>query len=462
MCINFGDQGTPLLILKEEEYEGWLNSQTPATAKWLKAMNYQGEGLALLPDAEGEMALALWVSRDDGDWFHCGNLPTSLPAGDYHLQLSPFEGGDNNTWLESIVFSWAVGSYEFTEFKTKKRKNNSSTLYVNSSYQAVVERSQKLADAVYLVRDLINTPPDSMMPQHLQSVVDHLAQEFGATSTHVIGEALLEQNFPAIHAVGRASVHAPRLLDLTWGNPDHPKVTLVGKGVCFDSGGLDLKPANAMRNMKKDMGGAAHTIGLARLIMSFNLPVRLRLLVPAVENAVSGDAFRPGDVLQTRKGLTVEVDNTDAEGRLVLCDALFEACNDNPDVLIDFATLTGACRVALGTELPGMFTNSDDLSEGIQAGGLEVGDPVWRLPLHQPYRDHLKSDVADMVNCAASPFGGAITAGLFLEEFISEDTPWVHFDVMAWNNRKLPGRPIGGEAMGIRAVFSYLEDWILG
>lgn len=258
--------------------------------------------------------------------------------------------------------------------------------------------------------------------------------------------------------VGRASENKPRLLDLKWGAKDAPLITLVGKGVCFDSGGLDLKPSSGMRNMKKDMGGAAHVIALAQLIMAANLPIRLRVLVPAVENAVSRNAFRPGDVIKTRKGIMVEIDNTDAEGRLVLCDALSEAQNDNPELIIDFATLTGACRVALGTELPGFFSTERDVANGIIDAGMGVSDPVWQLPLFDQYKSFLKSDVADMANCASTPFGGAITAALYLKEFVEPTTPWVHFDVMAWNLRALPGRPTGGEALGIRAVFNYLQS----
>ncbi len=296
-----------------------------------------------------------------------------------------------------------------------------------------------------------------MMPEHLAEATAVLAQSFGAQVDQIIGDDLLTQNYPTIHMVGRASTHAPRLIDLQWGDDHAPKVTLVGKGVCFDSGGLDIKPSAGMRYMKKDMGGAAHVLGLAHLIMSNQLPVRLRVLIPAVENAVAGNAFRPGDVIKTRKGLTVEIDNTDAEGRLVLCDALAEAQTENPDILIDFATLTGAARVALGTELPGFFCNQPAFATALQDAGNRSGDPVWELPLHAPYKDMLKSDIADMVNCAASPFGGAITAALYLQAFVEPKTTWAHFDIMAWNNRKLPGRPIGGEAFGVRAVYAALE-----
>jgi leucyl aminopeptidase len=296
-----------------------------------------------------------------------------------------------------------------------------------------------------------------MMPINLGDCAQELANRYQGKVIQIIGDDLLEKNYPTIHAVGRASAHAPRLIDLTWGDSKNPRVTLVGKGVCFDSGGLDLKPAAGMRNMKKDMGGSAHVLGLAQLIMSHNLPINLRVLIPAVENAVSSNAIRPGDVITTRAGITVEIHNTDAEGRLVLCDALTEADTQKPDLIVDFATLTGAMRVALGTELPGFFSTSDQVAMGITEAGSKISDPVWRMPLYSAYKDLLKSSIADMTNCATVPFGGAITAALYLQEFVGKDTNWVHFDVMAYNIRSLSGRPMGGEAFGIRAVFDYLQ-----
>jgi leucyl aminopeptidase len=272
----------------------------------------------------------------------------------------------------------------------------------------------------------------------------------------LVGTELLEHNYPTIHAVGRASEHAPRLIDLRWGDDTHPLITLVGKGVCFDSGGLNIKTTSGIRHMKKDMAGAANAIGLAQLIMAHQLPVRLRLLVPAIENAISNNSYHPGDVITTRKGVSVEINNTDSEGRLVLCDALTEADSESPDFLIDFATLTGSCRVALGTELPGFFSNNKTRAADLIAIGEIVNDPLWQLPLYKPYRDELNSDIADMAN-SGSALGGAIIAALYLQEFISSDTDWLHVDFMGWNTRALPGRPIGGEAMGIRTVFSYLS-----
>ena len=344
-------------------------------------------------------------------------------------------------------------SYQFTRYKSTDKVM--ARLAIDAACNAPAVKQQ--VEAIFLVRDLINTPADDMMPEHLASCMVDLASEFDARFRSLEGDDLLTHNYPAIHAVGRASDNAPRFLTLEWGQSDRPNVTLVGKGVCFDSGGLDIKNATGMRLMKKDMGGAAHALGLARLIMSAELPVRLRVLVPAVENAIAGNAYRPGDVVTTRSGKTIEVDNTDAEGRIVLADALSDAAEHDPALVIDFATLTGAARVALGTALPAMFCNDDCVANDLLSASDQVRDPIWRLPLHQPYRELIDSKVADITNSAQSPFGGAITAGLFLQTFVPEHVPWVHFDVMAWNVTAKPGRPEGGEAMGIRAVFQYLH-----
>jgi leucyl aminopeptidase len=295
-----------------------------------------------------------------------------------------------------------------------------------------------------------------MGPEHLSDIAREQAELFGGEFDEWIGDELLAQNFPAIHAVGRAAARAPRLLEINWGNPKHPRIAIVGKGVCFDTGGLDLKSAEGMRLMKKDMGGAAHALALARLIMQRELPVRLQVLIPAVENAVSGNAFRPGDVLRTRKGLTVEVGNTDAEGRVILCDALAYAAEQKPKTIIDFATLTGAARVALGPELPVMFCNDEMLAAKLLAASDAVEDPMWRLPLWRNYRRLFDSDVADMNNSGKGGYAGAIVGALFLDYFVPEGTPWVHFDVFSWNDVSRPGRPAGGEAQGLRAVLAAL------
>lgn len=439
------NKGIPLLVCNQEEYQAWLDQETEATKAWLSNTNFKGQGLTLVPSSTGNIRQAVFVVEQPEQYFACGNLIQQLPEAKYLLQTK-------DEYKRAVAFGWIVGAYDFDRYKNTNKAL--PTLAIDDS--DLVEETLKQYSATALVRDLVNTPAADMMPEHLADTAEQLAQEFGAEFSQIVGEDLLTHNYPTIHAVGRASCHQPRLLDLKWGNKDAPKVTLVGKGVCFDSGGLDVKPAAGMRYMKKDMGGSAHVLGLARLIMSFGLNINLRVLIPAVENAISDNALRPGDVITTRKGLTVEIDNTDAEGRLVLCDALDEAVNDEPDLIIDFATLTGAMRVALGTELPGFFATKDATAQGITESGLPLQDPVWRMPLYQPYADMLKSDIADMTNCAAGPFGGAITAALYLQEFLPKDVDWCHFDVMAFNVRALPGRPKGGEAVGIRAVFDYL------
>ena len=454
--LDISDQpSTPIILIKPDNFEQWFAKQPSKTQTWLTSNNYKGEGSIIIPNDEGKAAFCLFGVKAGSDFFIAGDLALQVPARRYSLDLSEFsESPDANTIETQFAISWALSCYRYTEYK----KDEKELPILSLSSDEILNEAQAFSSSVNLVRDLINTPASDLMPEDISDVAEQLAQQYNATVTHLVGDELLEQNYPTIHAVGRASAHAPRLIDLCWGDEDAPKITLVGKGVCFDSGGLDLKPSNAMRLMKKDMGGAAHVLGLANLIMDQNLPIRLRVLIPAVENAVSANAFRPGDVLTTRQGLTVEVDNTDAEGRLVLCDALTEADREKPDIIFDFATLTGACRVALGTELPGFFSNDESLASALQQYGILTRDPVWQLPLHAPYQDMLKSDIADTLNCAPSGFGGAITAALYLQLFVSKETPWIHFDVMAWNNRKLPGRPIGGEAFGIRAVFELLKQ----
>lgn len=444
--LSKGQLGLALHLIEKSEYSTWLEQQNETIKQWLTSTEFNGSGHAVIPTPEGKLSAAVCVVESLSDYFACGQLASNLPAGTYRIEQSY-----NEQELIAIAFGWAVGAYRFDRYTQKKPAK--AILSIDNEW--VFNEASRLVEGTKRVRDLVNTPASDMMPQDMSASVQSLATEFGATFKEIIGDDLLTENYPMVHAVGRASVHAPRLLDLIWGNPDHPKVTLVGKGICFDSGGLNMKPGDSMRLMKKDMGGAAHTVGLAYLIMANNLPVRLRLIIPAAENAVAGNAFRPGDVIPTRKGLTVEIDNTDAEGRLVLCDALTEGASENPDLMIDFATLTGACRVALGTDLPGFFTNQKILAAELMQSGEKVSDPVWNLPLFRMYKYALHSEVADLVNSASVP-GGAITAALYLEAFVG-DCPWVHLDVMAWNRRALPGRPAGGEAMGLRAVFEYLR-----
>ncbi|MCX7125124.1 MAG: leucyl aminopeptidase family protein [Gammaproteobacteria bacterium] len=315
-------------------------------------------------------------------------------------------------------------------------------------------------DSIYLARDLINTPAENMGPEAIEKAVKAVAKEFSATVKVIKGENLLTKNYPAMHAVGRASHREPRMIDLRWNNKKaQKKITLVGKGVCFDTGGLNLKVGTGMLLMKKDMAGSAMMLALARLIMSHDLPVQLRLLIGAVDNAVSGNAYRPGDVVATRSGKTIEITNTDAEGRVVLCDLLTEACSENPDIVIDFATLTGAARVALGEDIPAFYAQPQTFADDLMASSRKVSDPIWQMPLVQSYREKMKSEIADMTNCVeSSPYGGSITAALFLQSFVTENTTWAHFDTCAWNFKAKPGRPVGAEVFAVRAVFDYIKN----
>jgi leucyl aminopeptidase len=322
---------------------------------------------------------------------------------------------------------------------------------------AAAVRANNIAKAIHLARDLINTPASDLGPAELAETIQAVAEGFGADCRTIVGDDLIAQNYPTIFAVGQASPRAPRMIDLSWGEAGAPRVTLVGKGVCFDTGGLDLKNSAGMLLMKKDMGGAAVMLGVAQAVMASNLPVRLRLLVGAVDNSVSGNAFRPGDVIRTRKGLTVEIGNTDAEGRLVLSDLLAEADREKPDLLIDCATLTGAARVALGPDLPAVFTPDDQLADDLLAAGAAAFDPLWRLPLYRPYREMIDSPIADINNAGAGGFAGAITAALFLQAFVEQTRAWAHVDLYAWNPKDRPGRPKGGEATALRALFAAVE-----
>lgn len=447
--IIHADAGTPVKFIVKADFDTWLSSQTSFIKSFVETTRALNNNVILVPkqNAAG-LEVVLVIVNELTDMWNTGDLAKQLPKGQFTLDI-PEE------LVEGYALSFVLGAYQFAVYKSLPAIEPKLAIADEVTFNKVKQQ----AEAIYLVRDLVNMPAADMMPQHLAETMEELVEKFGGKFNQIIGDELLEQNYPTIHMVGRASDNKPRLLDLVWGNENAPKLTLVGKGVCFDSGGLDLKPAAGMRNMKKDMGGAAHVIGLAQMIMAANLPVRLRVLVPAVENAVSRNAFRPGDVIKTRKGITVEIDNTDAEGRLVLCDALAEAQTENPDLLIDFATLTGACRIALGTELPGFYSTDQAIANELMSQGLKNQDPVWQLPLFDQYKALFKSDVADIANCGSTPFGGSITAALYLKEFVEPaTTPWLHFDVMAYNIRPLPGRPVGGEGLGLRATFDYLSN----
>ncbi|MDF2763326.1 MAG: leucyl aminopeptidase [Rhodospirillales bacterium] len=442
----------PIRPLTPEALKAWLPRQERRVAAWVEANRFKAASgkTCLVPDAEGGIQEVLLGIGEEDDLWPYGGLPAALPEGTYRL----VEDGLDEAAQGRAALGWALGAYGFGRYKAKERAL-ARLAWPDRADRGAVTRA---AEAIYLVRDLINTPAGDMGPAELAEAVERVGNAHGAAVSTITGEALLTENYPAIHAVGRASDRAPRLVDLRWGRTG-PKITLVGKGVCFDSGGLDIKSASNMKLMKKDMGGAAHVLGLAQMIMAAQLPVRLRLLIPAVENSIAGNAFRPLDVLRTRKGLTVEVGNTDAEGRLILCDALAEADREGPDLLIDCATLTGAARVALGPELPALFSNHDATAEALLRHGMTERDPLWRLPLHKPYRRGLESKVADLNNIWDSPFAGAITAALFLQEFVSPTTPWVHLDLMAWNSTNRPGRPEGGEAMALRALYALVADF---
>jgi leucyl aminopeptidase len=441
------DKSVPILVTDARRLPKLLSALSAAERRLAEAVGFDGspDTFCVLPDAKGNVARVLAGVRDPADPWALASLPQKLPAGRYALGKGPVAVSP-----EDAAFAWDLGSYQFTRYKRGKRKP--ADLQVDGGER--VRRSLELAHAVRLVRDMVNTPAEDMGPEDLSDIAREQAERFGGDFEEYVGEELVAQNFPAIHAVGRAATRAPRLLEINWGNPKHPRVAVVGKGVCFDSGGLDIKTAEGMRLMKKDMGGAAHAIALARLVMQRELPVRLQMLVPAVENAISGNAFRPGDVLRTRKGLSVEVGNTDAEGRLVLCDALAYAVESNPGTIVDFATLTGAARVALGPELPALFANDERLAAKILAASGATGDPLWRLPLWRNYRRLFDSDVADINNSGRAGFAGSIVGALFLDRFVPEDLPWAHLDVYAWNDASRPGRPVGGEAQGLRAMLA--------
>ena len=436
---------TAIQIIPTAEFDSWHGSLTGPGRAWIDRQQFKARNgqFAWLADDHGAPDSVVVGWNGDEAFTALGSLPFKLPEGVYELAS---EVSDQQ------LLGWGLGAYHFDQFKAAERQPAQLLLPAGASAEELVNQ----VSAMQLVRDLINLPAEELNPSRLAEEASQLADSFAAEVTVTVGDDLLSAGFNTIHAVGRAADDAPRLIDIRWGDPAHPKVSLIGKGVCFDSGGLDIKPASGMRTMKKDMGGAANVLGLAQLIMASRLPVRLRVLIPAVENAISGNAYRPGDIIQTYKGISVEVDNTDAEGRLVMCDALALAAEEEPAVMLDYSTLTGSARSAVGAEIAAMFANDDELANGISSGAEAVADPVWRMPLHGPYRYMLKSKVADTVNSASLPYGGAITAALFLERFVS-NVPWAHFDIMAFNIRARPGRPEGGEAMGVRAAYRYLQ-----
>jgi leucyl aminopeptidase len=443
---------TPIWPLTAAGLGPWVKGKGAPLAAWVAAARFTAQpGTQLLaPAADGALSGVLVGVPDSITPWAFADLPRALPAGSYRIDPAPAAA-----MAGAAALGWALGSYDFSRYRAPQKPAQAKLAWPAAADRKAVERAVR---ATFLVRDLVNTPANDMGPAELADAAVAVAHAGGGRADIIVGDDLLARNYPLVHAVGRASARAPRLIDFVWGRPDAPKVTLVGKGVCFDTGGLDLKPSSNMALMKKDMGGAATVLGLAQMIMDAGLDLRLRVLIPAVENAVAGNAYRPGDVLATRKGKTVELGNTDAEGRLVLADALTEADGEDPALLIDCATLTGAARVALGPDLPALFTPSDDLARDILRHGEAEADPLWRMPLHAPYRDYLDSKVADFNNASETPFAGSITAALFLKEFVSQTPNWAHVDLYAWNAKAKPGRPVGGEAMAMRALFALVAE----
>jgi leucyl aminopeptidase len=443
-----------ILILDTDHFQQWLKKQSDFVRNWIESQQFTAASQThcQIPDPSGKLALILVGCESENDLFYIGLLAKNLPSHHYKLEFNTHFNSEKVEFIASLAFG--MGAYEFKHYKSSN-KTKKNTLIVSEQH---LKNLLPHLQAIYFIRNIINAPTNDMKPSDLANISHQLAKTFNGKCVEIIGDDLLEKNYPAIHAVGRASINSPRLIDINWGNHDHPKITLVGKGVCFDSGGLDLKTASGMALMKKDMGGAAHVLGLAYLIMSFQLPIRLRVLIPAVENSVSGDAFRPGDVIKSRQGLNIEIGNTDAEGRLILCDALEEAQSDHPDLIIDIATLTGAAKVATGTDLPAYFTDDESLAEDLFKTGNELFDPLWRMPLYKPYRKLLDSNIADINNMGNSCYAGAITAALFLKEFVPNHISWVHFDIMAWNISPSPSHPEGGEAQGLRTLFEVIRS----
>lgn len=444
----------PIWPVTKRAFAAWRKKQPRMAQRWLKETGFDpvpGRHAAIPAGGRAKRAIAgvvLGVGEDVSPWDYAG-LPTALRRGTFRIDAALDAGAASHA-----AIGWGLGTYAFTRFKNKDEPARATLVVPTNADRDQVRRT---VAATFFVRDLVNTPALDMGPAELADATKELGRAFGARVRIVKGAKLVDQNFPAIHAVGQASAREPRLIDLHWGQRG-PRVTLVGKGVCFDTGGLDLKSAAGMRLMKKDMGGAANALGLAHMIMDAGLKVRLRVLIPAVENSVSGNAIRPGDVIASRKGLSIEIGNTDAEGRLVLADALALADEEKPDLLVDLATLTGAGRVALGPDVNPFFTDDDELATDLANHSSGQADPLWRMPLWAPYRKMIDSPIADINNAGESPHAGAITAALFLKDFVGQAKSWVHLDIFAWNAADRSGRPKGGEATGMRALFALLQE----
>jgi len=447
-----GHPARPIHLVDKKTFEGWLKKRPAEDRALLEALRFDGKtgfAYALLPRREDfEVVSAVKNVAELSPWC-LAKLAETLPEGTYKLG----EGEPGRAML-----GWLLGQHAFDDYRSKKDEPERGPRVLVTGDAAKIEATVRLAEATAFVRDLVNTPAADLGPAELERAARDLATGTGA-QVRVTGGKELAEGYPLIAAVGGAAsgARSPRLIELEWGKPGDPRVAIVGKGVCFDSGGLDLKAAAGMRLMKKDMGGAAHALALARLVIAEKLPIRLHLLIPAVENAVSATAYRPGDIVKSRKGIFVEIDNTDAEGRLVLADALAKAGEGQPELIVDFATLTGAARVALGPDLPAFFASQDELADAALHASGAVEDPLWRMPFWDPYDEMLKSDIADMANAANSPMAGCIVAAMFLKRFVPDDAGWAHLDTYAWRDAAKPGRPRGGDALGLRATFALLQ-----
>lgn len=453
LAADRGQKARPIHLVDEDSFPGWVKGR-PEDRALLEAHRFDGKtgySSVILPRSGGDFEVVSAVANVDELSPWClAKLPDVLPEGLYRLS----EGAPGKAAL-----GWLLAQHRFDSYRSKKDEAERGPRVLVTGEAAAIEPVVRLAEATTLVRDLVNTPALTLGPAELEQAVrdrlDGCNMEVGVTAGRE-----LRDGFPLIAAVGAAATaeRAPRLIEALWGNPDHPKIAIVGKGVCFDTGGLDIKGSSGMRLMKKDMGGAAHALALAWLVASARLPIRLHLLIPAVENSVSGAALRPGDIVKSRKGLNVEIDNTDAEGRLVLADALAKAGEDGAELIVDFATLTGAARVALGPDLPALFVTDEELADEIESAARQVEDPLWRLPLWDAYDEMLKSDIADLANASGSPMAGAVVAAMFMKRFIPDDVAWAHLDTFAWRESAKPGRPKGGEALGLRAIFAALQQ----
>ena len=439
------ENSVAVFLIETNEYDSWLKEQNSFTQNFLSNIDFSNKtNTALVPNSDGNIDFVLALISED--LFSIANLSKELPNGDYHIE------SDYNS-LELLYLGFGLGCYNFDKYKKNIQKD--VRLFLPKEYSNVISQ----VEAVSIARDMISTPAEDMSPEDISNIIKDMAEEFGAKVSELVGEELAENGYMGIYTVGKGSHRKPRLVNLNWGDENAPKISLVGKGVVFDTGGVDVKPAAGMLLMHKDMGGAANAIALAYLIMKNNLPVNLSLSVPTVENAIDAHSYRPSDIIKMKDGTTVQVVNTDAEGRLILAEPLHEESKKKPDILIDFATLTGAARVSVGTEISAFFSNNNEFSNLLQKHAETQQDDVWRLPLAKRYSKFLKNDFADLANCGPTPFGGAITAALFLEHFIDKDfSNWIHFDIMAWNNSATAGKPVGGEAMGIRAAYAMICD----